>query len=269
MFQLQCLKALEMQISEGKGYNEAEIGRQMDVNRSTISRCFKVYREEGFLQDKEFTKKGKEFLEYYKTIEADLYQYFASIGINKEQQKQAVTGMFDTADIDTIQKLCQKEKMHLKYESIGKNDSKEITKIAHEDLDCYIKDGIYKVSFSIYRQGKDWRTLSMADDGFEKPALLYFQKNKRYLELTVREMKAMTKGGALLSGHIQTVKCRSSKDILYELPIKNRKILIPLEDFEFENLSETEIMAQTQLVMTSSVGEKRMPESVAMLVVKF
>ena len=120
MFQLQCLKALEMQISEGKGYNEAEIGRQMDVNRSTISRCFKVYREEGFLQNKEFTKKGKEFLEYYKMIEADLYQYFASIGINEEQQKQAVTGMFDTADIDTIQKLCQKEKMHLKYESIGK-----------------------------------------------------------------------------------------------------------------------------------------------------
>lgn len=269
MFQLQCLKALEMQISEGKGYNEAEIGRQMDVNRSTISRCFKVYREEGFLQNKEFTKKGKEFLEYYKIIEVDLYQYFASIGINEEQQKQAVTGMFDTADIDTIQKLCQKEKMHLKYESIGKNDSKEITKIAYEDLDCYIKDGIYKVSFSIYRQGKDWRTLSMADDGFEKPAFLYFQENKRYLELTVREMKAMTKGGALLSGHIQTVKCRSSKDILYELPIKNRKILIPLEDFEFENLSETEIMAQTQLVMTSSVGEKRMPESVAMLVVKF
>ena len=26
MFQLQCLKALEIQIEEGKGYNEAEIG---------------------------------------------------------------------------------------------------------------------------------------------------------------------------------------------------------------------------------------------------
>ena len=164
MFQLQCLKALEIQISEGKGYNEAEIGRQMDVNRSTISRCFKVYREEGFLQDKEFTKKGKEFLEYYKTIEADLYQYFASIGINKEQQKQAVTGMFDTADIDTIQKLCQKEKMHLKYESIGKNDSKEITKIAHEDLDCYIKIGelfpwqttdLKNLHFYIFKKIKD------------------------------------------------------------------------------------------------------------------
>ena len=56
MFQLQCLKALEIQIEEGKGYNEAEIGRKMQVNRSTISRCFKRYREEGFLEDKGFTR---------------------------------------------------------------------------------------------------------------------------------------------------------------------------------------------------------------------
>lgn len=134
MFQLQCLKALEIQIEEGKGYNEAEIGRKMQVNRSTISRCFKRYREEGFLEDKGFTRKGAEFLEYYKMIESDLYHYFASIGINEQQQRQAVTGVFDTADIDTIQKLCQKEKMHLRYESIGKNESKEITKLTYEQL---------------------------------------------------------------------------------------------------------------------------------------
>lgn len=75
-----------------------------------------------------------EFLEYYKMIESDLYHYFASIGINEQQQRQAVTGVFDTADIDTIQKLCQKEKMHLRYESIGKNESKEITKLTYEQL---------------------------------------------------------------------------------------------------------------------------------------
>ena len=160
MFQLQCLKALEIQIEEGKGYNEAEIGRKMQVNRSTISRCFKRYREEGFLEDKGFTRKGKEFLEYYKMIEADLYHYFASIGINEQQQRQAVTGMFDTADIDTIQKLCQKEKMHLRYESIGKNESKEITKLTYEQLCNSLKKGIYQVAFSIYRQGKDWKSLS-------------------------------------------------------------------------------------------------------------
>lgn len=268
MFQLQCLKALEIQIEEGKGYNEAEIGRKMQVNRSTISRCFKRYREEGFLKDKEFTRKGKEFLEYYKMIEADLYHYFASIGINEQQQRQAVNGMFDTADIDTIQKLCQKEKMHLKYESIGKNESKEITKMTYEQLCSSLKKGIYQVAFSIYRQGKDWQSLSMADQGFEKPAYLHLKGDKNYLELAVREMKAMTKGGAMLSGHIQTVKCRSSKDVLTDLPIQDKKIQIPFEDFEFEQLSETEITGQIQLFMTSSVGEKRMPESMATLIVK-
>ena len=268
MFQLQCLKALEIQIEEGKGYNEAEIGRKMQVNRSTISRSFKRYREEGFLEDKEFTRKGKEFLEYYKMIEADLYHYFASIGINEQQQRQAVNGMFDTADIDTIQKLCQKEKMHLKYESIGKNESKEITKMTYEQLCSSLKRGIYQVAFSIYRQGKDWQSLSMADQGFEKPAYLHLKGDKNYLELAVREMKAMTKGGAMLSGHIQTVKCRSSKDVLTDLPIQDKKIQIPFEDFEFEQLSETEITGQIQLFMTSSVGEKRMPESMATLIVK-
>lgn len=268
MFQLQCLKALEIQIEEGKGYNEAEIGRKMQVNRSTISRCFKRYREEGLLEDKEFTRKGKEFLEYYKMIEADLYHYFASIGINEQQQRQAVNGMFDTADIDTIQKLCQKEKMHLKYESIGKNESKEITKMTYEQLCSSLKKGIYQVAFSIYRQGKDWQSLSMADQGFEKPAYLHLKGDKNYLELAVREMKAMTKGGAMLSGHIQTVKCRSSKDVLTDLPIQDKKIQIPFEDFEFEQLSETEITGQIQLFMTSSVGEKRMPESMATLIVK-
>ena len=147
MFQLQCLKALEIQIEEGKGYNEAEIGRKMQVNRSTISRCFKRYREEGFLEDKGFTRKGAEFLEYYKMIESDLYHYFASIGINEQQQRQAVTGVFDTADIDTIQKLCQKEKMHLKYESIGKNESKEITKLTYEQLCNSLKKAYIKSHF--------------------------------------------------------------------------------------------------------------------------
>lgn len=51
----------------------------------------------------------------------------------------------------------------------------------------------------------------MADQGFEKPAYLHLKGDKNYLELAAREMKAMTKGGAMLSGHIQTVKCRSAK----------------------------------------------------------
>ena len=67
----------------------------------------------------------------------------------------SLDSLVDTADIDTIQKLCQKEKMHLRYESIGKNESKEITKLTYEQLCNSLKKGIYQVAFSIYRQGKD------------------------------------------------------------------------------------------------------------------
>ncbi len=270
MFQLQCLKALEQQMEDGKNYNEAEIGRIMGVNRSTISRCFKRYREEGFLQQTGgvFTRKGKEFLDYYKRIEADLYQYFASIGVGEKEQEQAVGGMFDTVDIETIQKICQKEKMHLRYESIDKNKGKEIHKISYQKLGEYLKEGIYDVDFAIYRQGKDWQSLSMADNGFEKPAKLLWKPRKEYIELTVREMKAMTRGGAILSGHIQTVKCRTRQDVLKSIEIVDNKIQIPLKEFEFESMSEREITAQIQLFMTSSVGEKRMPESMATLIVR-
>ena len=67
--------------------------------------------------------------------------------INEQQQRQAVTGVFDTADIDTIQKLCQKEKMHLRYESIGKNESKEITKLTYEQLCNSLKKAYIKSHF--------------------------------------------------------------------------------------------------------------------------
>ncbi len=78
----------------------------------------------------------------------------------------------------------------------------------------------------------------MVDQGFEKLAYLHLKGDKNYLELAVREMNAMTKGGTMLSGHIQTVKCRSSKDVLTDLPIQDKKIQIPFEDFEFEQLKQ-------------------------------
>ena len=269
MFQLQCLKELKHQLESGIEYNEAMIGRTLQVNRSTISRRLKKYREQGFIEKDGFTEKGREFLDYYMQIEAELYQYFASVGLEEERQKEAVTGMFDTLDIQTIQKLCQKEKMHLRYENIGENESEEIRKISFEALEDRLKNGEFAIDFTIFRQGKDWQRLSMADRGFEKPARLIWNENEKYLELTVQEMHAMTKSGTWLSGHIQSVRCRGTQDVLKELPVKDMRLQIPMEDFEYEQLSSEEIIGQIQMFMTSSVGEKRMPESTATLMIRF
>lgn len=267
MFQLQCLKELKHQLERGIEYNEAMIGRALEVNRSTISRCLKKYREQGFIDKDGFTEKGREFLDYYMQIEAELYQYFASVGLEAERQKEAVTGMFDTLDIQTIQKLCQKEKMHLRYENIRENEGEEIRKISFEALGERIKNGEFDIDFTIFRQGKDWQRLSMADRGFEKPARLIWKEKEKYLELKVRKMRAMTKSGAWLSGHIQSVRCRGIQDELKELPVEDKSLKIPMENFEYEQLSSEEIIGQAQMFMTSSIGEKRMPESMATLVI--
>lgn len=270
MFQLQCLKILEEQMEKGK-YNEAEIGRRLGVNRSTISRCLKKYREQQFLlpQGDGFTKMGRELLHYYKRIEKELYRYFASMDLDKKQQEQAVSGLFDTVDMEIIQKICRKEKMHLQYEKIDENKGKEICKISWDQMGDYIKEGIWRVDFSVYRQGKDWRQLSMADEGFQKPAKLVWTKEEKYLELRIQEMQARTKGGMVLSGYIKTIKCRSKGDRLKNFPIQEGKICIPLEEFEFEDFSGETVVGQVQLIMTSSVGEKRMPESMATLIIRF
>ena len=59
MFQLQCLKALEIQIEEGKGYNEAEIGRKMQVNRSTISDASKATEKNDSWKIKDLPEKER------------------------------------------------------------------------------------------------------------------------------------------------------------------------------------------------------------------
>lgn len=82
-------------------------------------------------------------------------------------------------------------------------------------------------------------------------------------------MQARTKGGMVLSGYIKTIKCRSKGDRLKNFPIQEGKICIPLEEFEFEDFSGETVVGQVQLIMTSSVGEKRMPESMATLIIRF
>ena len=272
MFQLQCLKKLEQQEEENREYNEAEIARNLGVNRSTVSRYLKRCVDYGILSEEKrrFTKKGKEILSYYKVIEADLYLYFEKIGINGEEQEAAVSGMLDGLDIQTIQTICQKEKMHLQYENLGKSGGKEISSIPPDILDTYLQRGIYEVDFSLYRQGKDSQKLSMADKGFQKPARLYFEPEREYVELTVQELKAYSGKvkSLLLHGHVHTIKCRCHDDGLKPLEIKEGKVQIPLKEFWFESPAEGTLIGQVQLMMTSNIGKMHMPESVATLIIR-
>lgn len=271
MIQLQFLKEMKKQKQKGD-WNEAEIARQYGVNRSTVSRYFKRCLEFGILSEPkyDFTKKGKEILQYYQDIEGDLTQYFEKIGVEGEALYQAVEGMLDGVDIQTIKTLCQKEKLHMKYENFGISGKEEIEHVPPEALESYIQKGVYDVDFSIYRQGKNCQKLSMADMGFEKPAVLSFLPEARYLELTIRKVQAYS--GAvkdlLLEGYAQTIKYRRLDDGLKLVKVQDGKIKIPLEEFWFECPQEGELSGQIQMTITTSIGKRHMPESVATLILR-
>lgn len=272
MFQLQCLKELKQQEEQLGTYNEAEIARRLSVNRSTVSRCLRRSVENGILSDRDygFTKKGNEILSYYVEIEQDLFAYFRKIGVEESACYQAVAGMLDAVDGKTIQIICQKEKMHMQYENIGDKGVARVTDEREWEIGDCLEYGDYDVDFSIYRQGKDEKKLSMADMGFEKPAVLHYAKEKSFLKLKIREVSAYSGANSrlLLHGHVQTVKCRYKDDGLKELPVVKGSVQIPMSEICFECQQEGEIRGRVQLTMTCSVGVVHMPESIATLVLR-
>ena len=272
MFQLQCLKRLRKQQQDGAGCNEAEIARSLSVNRSTVSKCLKRSVELGILTENgyEFTKKGNEVLEYYLDVEKELIYYFERIGVEKEARYQAVAGMLDAVDIKTIQTICQREKMHLQYENIGQKNLGQMLDDPQENAGVVLPYGTYEVDFSIYRQGRECKKLSMADRGFEKPAKLSVCQKESCLELCIREVTAYSGNNhrMLLHGHLQTIKCKCRDDGLKKLPIENGIVRIPFDEICLESLPNGKITGQIQLTMTCSVGVLHMPESIATLVLR-
>lgn len=122
-------------------------------------------------------------------------EFFLSLGIGVTERSQAVSGIIDSVNPGAIRKMCRKEKKHLRYDKIGENEGMELQRIPYEQLGDFLQTGIYLVDFTIYQQGKDHQSLSMADMGFHKPGCLVYEKERQYLELTVREIQAYTKGG--------------------------------------------------------------------------
>lgn len=272
MFQLQCLKHLKNQKDKGAVCNEAEIARALSVNRSTVSRCLKRCVELGILLEDgyELTRKGIEVLTYYLKVEQELFYYFEKIGVEEDARAQAVGGMLDSVDIKTIQMICQREKLHMQYENIGSNSLGQTLETQNETTKMLLPYGTYEVDFSIYREGKNRKKLSMADKGFEKPAILYVRPKGNCLELKIKEVSAYSGSNhnMLLHGHLQTIKCKCRDDGLKELQIQDGRVEIPFDEITLETLPGGRITGQIQLTMTCSVGVLHMPESMATLMLR-
>ena len=143
-----------------------------------------------------------------------------------------------------------------KIESLRKNFPLEI-----------FEEGDWKVYFKVLHLPEEGRTgISMADRGFEKPAVLHLSGEESWLELTVREMSARSRvDGRQMTGHMDSLKY-ARDGILYQAEMENGKVKIPLDAFRFHRKKGGEMKGMIPITATCNVGRTHMPESTAMLI---
>lgn len=108
--------------------------------------------------------------------------------------------------------------------------------------------------------------LSMADQGFEKPATLKHNRRGSWLILKRKEMQGFSRiNREKMSGHLDTLKY-DQEGTLIQAECRDDMIRIPLRAFQFHRRQGGEVRGALSVTMTCSVGRSHMPESTAVLV---
>ncbi|MDE7320118.1 MAG: hypothetical protein K2N46_10355 [Lachnospiraceae bacterium] len=241
----------------------AQIAKNHDISHASISRFFRDCMDAGYLDaDYQVTADGKEWLAYYKGLELALTKYLQENGVPKEDIPRNVQVMAEQMDSDVLSALLDGRGKH----GVRLYDRKSRTTM--EELKMHLKPGEHLVDFLLLRYEKDqrWRQArSMADRGFERPAVLNCADGEVYLELTPREMSAPSRiSGGLMSGHLAGLSY-AADGMLKKAEASEGRVRIPLEAFHIRQRAEGRLECQTLVTVTCSVGTVHMPESTALL----
>ena len=98
--------------------------------------------------------------------------------------------------------------------------------------------------------------------------MIRYNKRGAYLELTIREMDAVSRvNGEDMSGYLATLKYLHQGIFRYA-DIKNGKVRIPLDACYYQNFDNGVLRGNVMITVTCSVGNAHMPENTARVVFK-
>lgn len=266
--QLQYL--LELQKTENKRGVVTKIAEKCHVNHTSVSRYLKFCQENGILNQKfEFTQAGKMWIENYKWILEGLDSYMRDIGIAEMEIQDNIKNMVEHVGLHTLSSIVGN---HQRIKSIPKSKKREslTSNFLKEVLPIGTECPVY---FMLYRPGKSIKagsaidlSVSMANSGFEKPALLRHNRRGSWLILKIREMSAKSRiHGKEMLGHLSSLKYEKD-GMLLQTKIKDGALRIPLEACRFHRRQGGEVKGILPVTMTCTVGRAHMPESTAILV---
>ena len=258
VLQIQYLTELE-QLEKGRGTIGA-VATKCGVKHPTVSRFFKSCIEKGYLTESlEFTDKGKKMLRWHQKVQKDVREYLERSGIT-EGIDDVLKGMIENIDYRRLEELT-KSHMRINKEIRMQKEQNQIRNI--EEL---VEYGNHPVVISILQT--DGSSRSMAENGFEPLGIVKRNKRGCNLELTIREMHAVSRiNGKQMKGHLTYLKYLQG-DMYKIADVKNGRIKIPLNACVFQNFDHGTLRGNLLITVSSSVGEAHMPESTARLIFK-
>ncbi len=248
--------------SEQKRGIVQQIADRCGVKHPSVSRFFKSCIESGYLrEDLTLTEKGRRILAWNQKLEGEVREYLADLGVD-EGIDDFTKGILENVDYNIIEKVISKRAVISNHRKMQK-----ALPVA-TDISDIIDPGEHQVCISFFRANPmEQVQKSMADRGFERMGRIVHHpgKEESYLELTVKEMHAISRvDGQDMSGHLSSLKYLSQGS-LKTAEIKDGKVRIPLDACTYEIFDYGIIWGNVSVTVACSVGAAHMPESTARL----
>lgn len=258
MLQIQYLTELEK--AEKKRGVIGEIAVTCGVKHPSVSRFFKSCVEKGYLTEElEFTESGKRMLKWHQKVQKDVREYLERSGI-QEGIEDVLRGMIENIDYSQLEVLV-KSQMRPRTDTYLKKEAETI-----RDITDLIEYGNHEVSILILQT--DGSARSMAEQGIEPMGLIRHNKRGSYLELTIREMKGISRvNGQGMQGYLTGLKYLY-QGMYRNAQIRDDKVRIPIDACSYQNFDRGILRGNVMITVSCSVGEAHMPESTARLVFK-
>lgn len=264
--QLQYLAELENLKAE-RGF-VVLIAEKCGVTHGVVSRYLKSCIDNGYLTlDYQFTELGQLWLNDYRKLMEDLGDYLRFIGIPEHEIAENVRTLIENTELHTLKAMVRGYENMMVLKQTGKE--KGVPDNLKEELHRY---GECRVHFKIYRMnaadGKYGQSrFSMANQGFEKLALLGKDDSGEYLEFQIKEMSADSRvDGTRMTGRLEHLRYEEH-GVLHTAVIHEGRLRIPLDAFRLHRGQGGELIGMAPVTVTCSVGRVHMPESTALMMI--
>lgn len=264
--QISYLENIQRLQDQGEKCTVSRVASLSGVTHGPVSRFMKTCAEQGYVDDRNYlTESGKFLLKRQQTFLRNVEAFVQGLGLEGEELQKSVKNLAENVDTSLLELMMERERRRQKFDQMwgSQKGGEEVPARAVEEL---LLSGTHEVEFRLFRSGGE-EGLSMADHGFEHPAVLKKGRDGAWLEFTRKRMQARSrKHGHMMTGQLETLRYED-RGVLKMAPMQEDALRIPVNVFQFAGEAQNEFVGKLYVTIACSVGDEHMPENTALLVI--